>query len=208
MCLPVFHRIRVRVDAHRTQDGLPELFLRLGHRHPGEDLRRPARRRHGDDTPGILVAHEALAVLQQGRTRRLIRERQLLRRDVLEDLGIARRDGDKGRALRRIILVERAPPRGELREELRLAMGIADMRTLFIAPAHHHIVRPRCEGRLADGPGKVRAGNRRIDHENLVRLQVHAHLYHQLCIFYQKFLLCHHDLLSPLPIEKGRCRPF
>lgn len=155
---------------------------RLILREVGEDLRRPPLRRYRDDTPGVAVVHEALAVLHERRTGRLIGQFELLRVDVAEDLGITRRNRDERRALRRVILVERAPPFGELREERLLAAHIADVRELLITPAHDDIVRARRKGLLRDHARKRRAFDWRIDDEDLVLLQIDAHAHDEVRI--------------------------
>ena len=182
MLLPCLDGVDALADADSLIDLAPEACDGLILREVGEDLLRPTLRRHRDDTPGVAVVHEALAVLHERRTGRLIGQFELLRIDVAEDFRIARRNRDERRALRRVILVERAPPFGELREERLLATLIADVCELLITPAHDDIVRACRKGLLRDCARERCAFNRRIDDENLVLLQIDAHAHDEVRI--------------------------
>ena len=180
--LPCLDGVDALADADGLIDLAPEACDGLILRKLGEDLLRPALRRHRDDAPGVAVVHEALAVLHERRASRLIGQLELLRVDVAEDLGITRRNRDERRALRRVVLVERSPPFGELREERFLAALIADVRELLITPAHDDIMRACRKGLLRDCARERCAFNRRIDDENLVLLQIDAHAHDEVRI--------------------------
>ena len=129
-----------------------------------------------------------MAVFEERRTCRLLRERQPLRLDAAEDLRVGSMNRDEGCPLCRTVLVKAATPFGKLREDALLRLVVAQTREPFIVPHDRHIVRTRIVRRARNAAREVGARERRVDDERLIILQIDAHAHDQPRIFFEKFL--------------------
>ena len=165
-------------DSYRPENLLPQSFHRFLRSQLREHLPSPATCRYRHNAPGIAIVHEALAIFQKSRSCRLLGQPEFLRINPPENFRIMRCNRDKRRPLLRIVHIKFSAPFREFRKQPPASALITDAGQKFIAPAHNNILCAGGKCLRSNGSHKGRAFNRRIDHKNLILLQINAYIHH------------------------------